>query len=107
MKVWATFKGYSGSFHTPSVHRKYADDEWLCGLYITESLARAAVEEFGEGKPFDDTLENRITKFYEGGQTIFEHGPETEKLVPGGYCEWMRYTPMWVREPDEQTVYHL
>lgn len=107
MKVWATFRGYSGTFRTKSFNRKYTDDEWLCNLYFTEGMARAAVEEFGEGKAFDNPLENQITRFYEGGKTIFEHGAETEKLVPGGYSEWMRYAPLWVQEPDEQSTYRF
>ena len=107
MKVWATFRGYSGTFKSASFNRKYTDDEWLCNLYLTEGMARAAVEDFGEGKPFDDRLENKITRFYEGGPTIFEHGKETEKLVPGGFGEWMRYTPLEVLEPEEKTTYRL
>ena len=63
MKVWATFRGYSGTFRSQSLNRKYTDDEWLCNLYFTERMAKEAVEEFGEGKAFDNMLERQITRF--------------------------------------------
>lgn len=106
-KVWATFRGYSGTLRTLTFREKFTDDEWLCDLYTTESAARAAVEEFGGGKRFDNPQETQITRFYKGGKTIFEHGEETEAPVRGGFQEWMRYTSMVVKEPEEKTNYKL
>lgn len=107
MKVWGTFKGYSGTYTANSFRRNYADDEWLCGLYLTESMAKAAVEDFGGGKDFDSNRENQITRYYKNGNTIFEKGEETECLEKGGYCEWMRYASLDVQEPEEKSVYSL
>lgn len=104
-KVYATFRGYAGTLN--GNRAKYVDDEWLCDLYSTEAEARYALRVFGEGKPFDSNLENKITRFYEQGPTIFQHGMETDSLTKGGYIEWMRYEELEVKETVPEPSYQL
>ena len=97
MKVWATFRGYSGCIQSSHIQNKYNDDEWLCDLYQTEGQARLALMEFAEGRPFDNPTGNKITRYYKPGPTIFEHGEETSCLTKDGHCEWMRMAEINVK----------
>ena len=80
----------------------WSDDEWLVGIYDEMWLARCAVEDWGEGRPWDNKRELQITRYYKKRKSIFEPGEEILEGEPA-VCEkeWMRYAAYNVFERSD------
>lgn len=72
--------------------KEWKDDEWLSQIYASLQEAKAAIENFAEGRPFDNDRELQVTRHFGKGADIFSRGeelPKDDKRVV--LHEWMRY----------------
>jgi hypothetical protein len=78
------------------------EDEWPVEIYKERWLARRKVEEWGEGKPFDNNREMQITRYFRKRSTMAEQGQEITEGDPA-ICEkvWLRFAEFEVKGEDE------
>ena len=81
----------------------WKEDEWLIRICVTERIARELLYAFGDGRPFDDSYEKRVTRYFGKRRNPLIHGDEftdkdDKRIVER---EWMRYARFAVCEESE------
>ena len=79
------------------------EDEWLCKVCMTEEAARGYLEDFADGRPYDNNREAQVTRYFEKRSNPFVRGRELQKGDPGAWeKDWMRYNAYPVEEIREE-----
>lgn len=70
----------------------WTEDEWLCRICWSEECARAFLEDFADGRPYDNNMEVQVTRYFRKRSNPFVRGEELPKGDPDAWeRDWMRY----------------